>query len=268
MKRLIRQFCPSLALFLLLYTWAQGQVHISGPACVVSGTVYQYVISGNWDSSATMQVRLVGGRLADTSTGKASSFSGRFSRQLLVVWNDSVSATRSLSLTSSAGNHTLTVTFTQPLNPGTIDSTCITQLVGLDSVPVVPITCTRATGGACSPTYRYQWQRSPDRMHWKDILSAAGQDLQIKSPVRRSLYYRRKVTETSTGSIKYSNEAAVFLHVNAMLPDTLSKAIKDSAAAISVIGFPAGNQQHPCVDLSVYATPLFFTKPKEEPLHG
>ena len=274
----MRDVCSSLVLSLLLYTVAEGQITLSGPACVVPGTVYQYVIDGKWDSSATMQISLVGGRLADTTAGKVSAFSGRFSRRLLVVWNDSASSTRSLSLTSAAGNSTLTVTFTSPLHPGTIDSTCIAQRVGLDSIPGTPLTCKPATGGACSPAYRYQWQRSGDRMHWKDIPDATRPDLQIKSRMRWSSYYRRKVTETSTGSVGYSNEAAVFLHVDAVLPDSILKAIKDSAAATSAILFPGGKGQRPRVGQLVdkgrlegtglNRSTVFFTKPKEEPSHG
>jgi len=268
MKRFLRYRCPALVLLLLLLGEVEGQVTLSGPTCVVPGTVYQYVISGSWDSSASMQVRMAGGYLADTSKGKVSTVLGRFSRQLLVVWNDSVSPTRSLSLTSPAGNSGLTVTFTPPLHPGVIDSICISQLVGLDSIPGVPITCSLPFGGACSPDYRFQWQQSHDRMHWKDIPSATGRDLQIKSPIRQSIYFRRKVTEASTGSIGYSGQAAVFLRVDAVLPDSTLKAITDSANATSAIAVPGEKVQHSFVGQPLNRNSLFFTKPKEEPFHA
>lgn len=264
----MRNNCALLVLFLVVYEGIHAQVRVSGPACVVPGTVYQYIVSGKWDSAATMQVQLTGGRLADTSIGKVSLFSGRFSPQILVVWNDSASSTRSLSLTSSVGNTSLTVNYTGRLNPGVIDSSCTTQRVGLDSLPALPITCSEASGGTCSPFYRYQWQQSPDRMHWKDVLAATGKDLILRSPVRRSLYYRRKVTETSTGSIGYSKEVAVFLHLSAGLPDSVTKAIMDSAATISVITSPTGKEQPLFVGMPMNVARLFFTKPKEEPFHG
>src|SRR6185312_4022478 len=223
MKRAIRYSCCSLVMCLTLCMVGEGQVTVSGPGCVVAGTVYQYIIGGHWDSSATMQVSLAGGHLADTSSGKVSMYSGRLSRRLLVVWKDSASNTRSLSVTSSVGNGALSVTCTRPLSPGVIDSACMTQMIGLDSIVGLPVTCSGAAGGTCSPNYCYQWQRSGDRTHWRDIPRATEQNLQLKSPVKCTVYYRRKVTETGTGSIGYSNQAAVFLRVNGELSDSTLK---------------------------------------------
>jgi len=278
MKRFVFYCGVVLAVQLLLSAVAEGQITISGPKCVVPGTVYQYIIGGRWDSSSTMQLQLAGGHLADTSKGKLSALAGRLTRQLLIVWTDSTSAKRSLSLTSAAGNTSLDITFTSTLQGGTVDSACTSQWVGLDSIPAKVITCAPASGGTCSPVYHYQWQQSIDRMHWTDIGAAIESNLSITTKAWRSTYYRRKVIETSSGSIGYSDEAAVFLHVEGMIPDSTLKAITDSAKSISAQRLISDNRH-----FQFYGQPsiwvvydrerpkmsiVSFAKPKEQPIHG
>jgi hypothetical protein len=195
-------------------TAVYGQVTISGPSCVVAGTVYQYTIRGQWDSTSTMQVCITGGLVQD-SAGNSSTctIQGTPLKAILVTWNDSASDTGSLSLTSSIGNTTLNVHFTQPLLPGSIDSASKVQMIGNDSVPMT-ITCSFDSGGSCSPIYVYQWQQSSDMVSWSDITGASSQNLSIDSGLTQSAYFRRKVTETVSGSVGYSDAAAVFVIIN------------------------------------------------------
>src|SRR5579871_848118 len=111
MKRCIHSAFSLFALLLAVSVTATAQIVISGSKCVVPGTVYQYVISGQQDSTATMQIQLAGGRLADTSKGKLSSFSGKAVKRVLVVWSDSGAGNRNLSLSSTGTNSSLDVTF-------------------------------------------------------------------------------------------------------------------------------------------------------------
>src|ERR1700744_1411276 len=97
---------------------AISQVTISGPTCVVAGTVYQYTFSGSWDTTSTMQVCLTSGKIADSSASNSCTITGAPLATVLVVWNDSASGTGTVSLTSSIGNTTMTVNLTKPLVPG------------------------------------------------------------------------------------------------------------------------------------------------------
>lgn len=60
------------------------------------------------------------------------------------------------------------------------------------------ISCTAATGGACSPNYVYQWQSSPDNSTWSNVPSTGpdpgnGQNY-TPGNLTSSLYFRRQVS--------------------------------------------------------------------------
>jgi hypothetical protein len=197
---------PWLAMVMTLS--ADSQVTISGPTCVVAGTVYQYIISGKWDSLSTMQFCLSSGAIADSTGTRNCSATSAPLAAMLVIWNDSASNTGTISLTSSIGNTSLTVNFAEPLIPGSIDSVSQTQFVAIDSIPL-PIICSLDTGGSCNPTYYYQWQQSPDMGSWTDVAGGNAQNLAFTSPLAQTTFFRRKVTETVSGTIGYSNAAMV-----------------------------------------------------------
>ena len=188
-----------------------SQVNISGPTCVIPGTVYQYTITGNWDSTSSMSACINGGAIYDSIDSNECTPTGPPVSKLVVDW-DTIGSW-SLSVTSSSGNTTLNVSVTAPLSGGLIDSVSKTQMIGNDSVPAL-ITCSVATGGACDPTYSYQWQQSSDIINWSDIYSATSQNLSIDSGLTQSIYFRRKTIESSSGSIAYSDVAAVFVGVS------------------------------------------------------
>jgi len=189
---------------------ANAQLQISGQTCVSPGIIYQYVISGSFDSLSS-KLCVTAGMILDSLTGsiqcKTSGFS---SKAILIVWNDSTSDEGSISLTSPAGNVSLNVHFAAELQPGSIDSTSKTQFITTNQIPA-PILCGSDSGGACSPTYYCQWQQSSDMVSWSDVPSANAQSLSFTMAMSQTTYYRRKVVERNSGTIGYSDVATVFV---------------------------------------------------------
>lgn len=210
MKMLLKYLC-FLFLSLPCTLPAVSQVTISGPTCVVAGTVYQYTITGSWDTASTMQVCVSSGKIADSSASNNCTVTGAPLATVLVVWNDSASGTGTISLTSSIGNATLTVNLTDVLSPGSLDSASQTQTVAQDSLPA-SLNCSIAAGGSCSPSYNYQWQLSSDAVSWTNVNDATAQNFAFTAAITQTTFFRRKVTETSSGTIGYSPVATVTLN--------------------------------------------------------
>jgi hypothetical protein len=206
--RLKYLFLPCMTMLMVLS--AVSQVTISGPDCVVAGTVYQYTISGKWDSASTMQVCISSSTIAGSMSTSSCTVKGAPLAAVLVVWNDSASDTGNLSLTSSKGNAKLSVNFTKPLIPGSIGSAGQAQVIAADSMPS-SIHCSLDAGGSCNPSYSYQWQQSPDAVSWRDIAGSNALNLSFSSVLSQTTFFRRKVTETGSGTIGYSNVAVVTL---------------------------------------------------------
>ena len=191
----------------LFFNQAYSQVAITGPTCVIQGTTYQYSISGNLDSSSTMHVCINGCIIADTSIKGSCSEDGPPLSAVQVVWSNGKKG--SLTISSSKGNASISVNVTSSLTPGFIDSASAKQdLYDTLGVPET-IDCSKGTGGSCSPSYSYQWQRSRDAMTWEDIAGATGKDLSFSQPAKHTFYYRRMITEDNSNTIGYSNMAVV-----------------------------------------------------------
>ena len=203
-----------LSFFCLMALQDFSQVTVTGPQCVVAGTVYQYKISGNWDSLSTMQVCISGGIIADSTAINSCTTSGAPLANVLVIWNDSSSTAGVIKVNSPNGNGILNVSFSMPLQAGSIDSLSKNQITETDSIPS-SIYCQPATGGSCSPSFVYQWQQSSDMVSWTDIESAEQQNLSFSSSMNQTAFFRRKVTETVSGTIQYSDIATVNVIVNA-----------------------------------------------------
>jgi hypothetical protein len=208
----------SVLFFTLLFsgfTKTIAQVTITGPSCVIAGTVYQYSISAKWDSTSTMHICVNGGIIADSSLGDNNTCtpSGAPVARMLVIWNDSASNNGSLSLTSSLGNASFAVHFTDPLLPGSIDSVTGNQQIGYDSIPAT-IICSIDTGGSCSPSYSYQWQQSLDQVNWVNVDGANSMNLTIQAPLVQTMFYRRKVIDINSSTVGYSNVASVFVGIS------------------------------------------------------
>jgi len=206
---------------------SREQVTVTGPTCVMAGTVYQYTIAGNWDSISTLNVCVSGGMIADSADRINCTPTGAPVANVLVTWNNG--GTGSLTVTSSIGNGFISVVVSAPLIPGIIDSASMTQMIGYDSIPTI-ITCSMDVGGACNPIYSYQWQQSEDMVNWSDLPGDTLQSLSIDSGLTQSTYYRRKVTETTSGTIGYSNAAIIFVGgptTNFLTPPNLRNSLAD-----------------------------------------
>lgn len=193
----------TLVIVLFTKVSVMGQVHISGPDCVIPSVEYQYNIGANWKDSSDIQVCIQGGHLADSSlcySGKPVSF-------VRVVWS-SGDGNNAITIHSSSGDTSLSVSTTRTLDPGSIDSASAMQSVDTLTIPG-PINCSAASGGNCSPVYEYQWQQSGNGMAWTNIDGAIEAGLQFSSPVKQTTYYRRKVTEKMTSSVDYSDIAII-----------------------------------------------------------
>jgi hypothetical protein len=186
---------------------AAAQPTISGPACVIPGTSYQYLISGKWDSASTMQI-CANGAVILGSTNSCTA-NGAPVAAVSVVWNTGIGS-GSLSLSSTSGNSTLSVSISSPLQAGAIDTVSGLQTVGFNLAPA-DIHCGPDSGGACKPVYIHQWQWSWDNVHWADIGGATGQNLTGLAVQKLTIYYRRRTIETVSSDIGYSNLAVVFV---------------------------------------------------------
>jgi hypothetical protein len=223
MKKIFRYFI--LFCFIIAsISHAVSQVKISGPTCVVAGTVYQYTITGKWDAATTMQVCLSSGTIANSGANTCTP-TGTPLSAVLVVWNDSISTSGTVSVTSSAGNTTLKISFTKPLLPGAISDAEASKTINAGAIPST-INCSVAAGGACNNSnFSYQWQQSFDMVAWTDIPGANAKNLPFNIPLTQTVFFRRKVTETMSGTIGYSNIATINVLVNASSLNTLNKSI-------------------------------------------
>jgi len=196
-----------LGIFALLLSFqSPSQVTLTGPTCVTPGTVYQYIISALWDSASTLRVCVSGGKIAgtnDTCTGNAAPIPF-----VQIIWDSAGSG--SINLSSSAGSAQVAVNIVLPLTGGAIVDSCRKITIGYDSIPPL-ISCSPSSGGNCNPVYVYQWQLSLDNINWSDIDSATGVQLAITSGLQKTSYCRRRVTESSSGSVAYSDAACIIV---------------------------------------------------------
>ena len=184
----------------------KAQSYITGPVCVASGTTYMYNIQARWDSSATAKICVEGGVLTDYAAGCASGTEFSYAK---ISWNKNV-IKGEIKFTSLGANASLEVRIIDPFSEGKLDTLIKTQVVDSLTVPAV-IACSAALGGSCKPNFNYQWQQSADDVQWEDILKAINKDLRLKNTLKQTMFYRRKVTDSTTGSIAYSDEATVLI---------------------------------------------------------
>ena len=195
-----------LLIFALLASYPLfAQVSVTGPDCVIPGLIYQYNISGNWDSAATMSVCITGGVLSENNASCTPN--GAPLPFIRVLWNENTPLGK-ITLRSSKGIATVSVSITTVLQPGSIDKSFRTQTVSANLVPS-GITCAAPSGGGCSIAYQYQWQQSNDQVNWSNIPGATSKDLIFSNVAQQTGYYRRKTIHTVSGNIEYSDIAAV-----------------------------------------------------------
>jgi hypothetical protein len=182
-----------------------GQVSISGAKCAMTALIYQYDIKGEWKEGDHINICVDGGVLAETNTTCVEKQAVSFVR---VQWREGVT-TGKITVRSQAGAADISVTIAPPLNSGFIQ-TADKQLLSPDKIPV-SLSCYQASGGNCSPSFWYQWEESPDKLHWKEITGANGADLSFAAPLKQTTFFRRKVFERTSQTIGYTNELTVFV---------------------------------------------------------
>ena len=185
-----------------------AQFSITGSTCVLAGQSYQYTISGPWTQSTTMTWTVSGGVITTPSCGNCTQKTGTPLPNIYISWSSSGSLT--LTTSNPTGNASKTITISLALSPGSITSNG-TQYINYNSTPAT-ITCSAATGGSCTPSYSYQWQSSTDNVNFSDISGATSQDLSFSAGLTQTKYFRRKVTETTSSTVGYSNTATVFVY--------------------------------------------------------
>ena len=193
-------------MFLLITATAHGQLRFQGPGCLITGRVAVYRMLGPSQGPQGVQVCL--SPLA-ASTGPDSCWQlTAVGSSLPLSWSHP--GAYRLRLSEAAGSAARTIEVTRPLDGGRIDSSLRVQILKASQIPLT-LRCSPATGGQCSPRYFYQWERSPDAHHWKDLPHSPEPDLGFAEPLKETTYFRRKVTETRSGICSYSSIAVVFV---------------------------------------------------------
>lgn len=183
----------------------RSQVSITGPACVVPGIQYQYLISTTDTTGKGVHICLTGGSY---STGD-SCLNDSLVSAIYITWHTGTT-NLAVSYSSDAGSNLLNVQLTTALQAGAIDAAYTEQSIDYNTA-ITSITCPAATGGTCSPAYSYQWQRSVDNVNWENISGATNQNMDVSLTLTQTTYLRRKVTETVSSSVGYSTVAAVYV---------------------------------------------------------
>ena len=196
-----------LSAFMLAYSVKNmAQPSLKGPLCAMSGMEYTYFIFTDADSNVDMEICITGGILSESGvscqTTKATS-------SVKVIW-DNLTGKGAIAIKTNSGNSTFNVTITNPLNGGAIDTAVKSQIVQASSI-AKQILCSQASGGSCNPIFEYRWQQSADGTNWSTIPEAVGLNLKLTAFQKVTQYYRRQTTETNSGTVAYSNVAAIFL---------------------------------------------------------
>jgi len=202
MQPILRIFAIVLLIF-AGYDVSTAQPSITGPRCILPGTTYHYLLTGNWNTPANVKVCVTGGRLL---SGGACTPDSLHPSQVFVIWNDTAS-TREITVSSSAGNARVTVFATANLSGGKLQDADRVQAYGNDSTSLFTFHCSDASGGSCSPQYFYKWQRSDNALNWTDIPGATGRDLQWAGNITVNTFFRRVTVEGNSTSIAYSDNA-------------------------------------------------------------
>ncbi|MBS1973553.1 MAG: hypothetical protein JST13_04325 [Bacteroidetes bacterium] len=184
----------------------QAQPKINGPACIIPGTTYQYIISGQWDASANARVCITGGAL----TGGDSCISLKASpAMLLLAWKYNV-AERNIRVSSALGNVSLEINATTDLTGGVLDDSDEVQVLNADQA-IYTFHCGIPAGGSCNPHYTYQWQSSSNQLNWVNIPGANGKDLRYSGTITVSTYFRRVTTEAKSNMLAYSDSGQLMI---------------------------------------------------------
>lgn len=231
----IFRFSISILVFQFFLLKSFSQISITGPTCVQAGVSYQYTISGSWTQSTSMSWSVSGGTITNPPS------SGTPKPNVFITWT--TNGTVSLVTSNPAGNASKSVSVSATLSGGTLSNT--SQTITYNATPNTINSSTPASGGNCSPSYSYQWQQSTDNVNFSDISGQTSLSLTFSAPLTITTYYRRKVTETVSGSVAYSNSATVTvmpqLYPNTVMPGTQDIFIGTDASNLSIPPASGGN---------------------------
>jgi RHS repeat-associated protein len=187
------------------YNTAPAAMSISGGSGGSGTNTYQ------WQSCTTIN----GAYSAIGATG--SSYSPP--ALTATIYYEVVTTSNGISVTSSPAS----VIVNPPLAAGSVNPALIT--IGSGTSPGL-LTCTAATGGACSGNYTYQWYSSPDNATWTAISGATGLSYSPGN-LSTTTYYMCKVScngataNSSSGQVVITG--AVGSNLNYIRTRTLSK---------------------------------------------
>src|SRR5260221_6481489 len=200
---------PIFILFLLLICGFRSQaITIYGPTCVLAVQTYSYYISGissTWNIAWCVSGGTIQGLHNGCTQGVGYPYSG-----VQITWDASGTVNPQVLVTTDGGSGGLSVTVTPTFLPGTITSTNPLPLAN-GSIPPT-ITCPAASAVTCgAAAYECQWESAPNNVNFLPISGAALPDLSFSTGLTQTMYYRRRVTETTLNNTAYSNVATVFV---------------------------------------------------------
>ncbi len=193
------------------YKYITQPVGIGGPTCVTAGIPVQYYATGSYTSDMFMDWCVGGGYIQSTGS---SCQGGVGITSIVVVWYNTTGG--SIWLSTPEEDPGLNVAISVPLVSGSITGG-LWQHIPYGSRPAT-IVCTNAAGGACSPSHSYQWQQSYNNSTWTNMaalnLTTTAKDLNFPGTFHldTTLYIRRRVTETTSGAVAYSNVATLSVY--------------------------------------------------------
>ena len=219
----------------------QITVQITGPTCVVLGTVYNYsldIISGPSGPSYSggFSYCVDGGTV---SVDPACGSVGLTHKVLHISWTSNGGE---ITLTSPVGNAFLVTNTAPPLTTGAITPGG-SQAINYNDIPG-PISCGAATYGACSPAYSYQWLQSSDNINFSNAASTS-LTLSFTSGLTQTTYYKLRTKETTSGSTVYSATDTVkvypLLVIGSLSPSSQSINYNTAPSPLSISGVTGGS---------------------------
>ncbi|MCU7551147.1 DUF6443 domain-containing protein [Chitinophagaceae bacterium LB-8] len=224
-KTAIKRLLISLSFLLAFSKSGFSQVYMGGPTCVQAGVENLYYLTGNYSYSDYIQWCVYGG----TSANGNQCESGYGLNYLMIKFTTS----GQITVYTPNGAAFLNVTVTDALNSGSISSNG-SQTITYNYTPGT-ISCSAASGGGCYPSYAYQWEQSTNGTNWSSLSGKTAENLSFSSGLTQTTYYRRMVTETSTGTVGYSNVATVYVN-----PQLTGGSISPESQSIYSGGTPGG----------------------------
>jgi len=224
-KFTIKAFLISLS-FLFAFATKGSSQYLGGPTCVQYNEENMFYIQGS-DPDGYYEWTISGGESVN-----GNSFESGYGLYYLLV---KFTSSGSITVNTPSGGAYIAVSIASSLSSGSITSNG-SQTINYGLTPGT-ISCSAASGGGCSPYYDYQWQQSTDGTNWSDMSGKTSQSLSFSSGLTQSTYFRRKVTEGSSGSVGYSNTATVNvnppLNANTLSPSAQNIFVGQSASTIA-----------------------------------